>query len=76
MRHPLLLLFPFALAATRFLFGIRSPSQPRARLTIAADAECQVLLTVIFCLTGLLFSLFLMTQFPDLGATIAELNQF
>ena len=77
MRHPLLLLFPIALAATRFLvFGTPWPSRPRARLTITADTECEILLTVIFCLTGFLFSLYLVTRFPDLGATIVELNQF
>jgi hypothetical protein len=77
MRHPLLLLLPVVLAATRSLaFGIQPPSKARARPTIPAEAEYQVLLIVIFCLSGLLVSLYLMIRFPDLGAVIAEANQF
>jgi hypothetical protein len=77
MRHPLLLLLPVVLAATRSLaFGIQSPRKAGARPTILADAECQVLIIAIFCLTGLLVSLYLMIRFPDLGAIIAETDQF
>jgi hypothetical protein len=73
----LLLLLPVVLAATRSLAsGIRPPSRAGARPTIPAEAEYQVLLIVIFCLTGLLVSLYLMIRFPDLGAAIAEIDQF
>lgn len=77
MRHPLLLLLPAVLGATRSLaFGIQSPSKAGTRPAIPADAEYQVLLIAIFCLSGLLVSLYLINLFPDLGAQIAEINQF
>jgi hypothetical protein len=73
----LLLLLPVVLAATRSLAsGIQSLSRASARPTIPAEAEYQVLVIVIFCLTGLLLSLYLMIQFPDLGTAIAEIDQF
>jgi len=76
MRDPLLLLLPFVLAAARSLtFGIRLPYEPEGLPAISAGSECKVLLIVIFCLTGLLATLYLMARFPDLGAMIAEYNQ-
>jgi hypothetical protein len=73
MRHPLFLLLPFVLAATRSLaFGIQSPAKPGARPTIPAERECEVLLIVIVSL----LALNLIFRFPDLGAVIAEYNQF
>jgi hypothetical protein len=77
MRDPLLLLLPVFLAATRSLaFAIQWPSKDGLRPTISAATEYQVLLVVIFCLTGLLVTLALMVRFPNFGAEIAELNQF
>lgn len=75
MRYPLLLLLPFVLVATRSIaFG--SPGKAPARRTTSADAEYQVLLIIIFCLTGLLVSLCLMIRFPEIGAIAAETDQF
>jgi len=77
MRHPLFLLLPVVLVATRSLaLGISWPTKPGARPAIPAEIEYQALLIVIFCLTGLLASLYAMARFPDLGAAIAEMNQF
>ena len=77
MRHPLFLLLPFVLAATRSLAsGIQSRGKPGARPTILAEREYEVLLIVIFCLSGLLVALNLIFRFPNLGAVIAEYNQF
>lgn len=77
MRHSLFLLLPIVLAATRSLaFGISSPSERGLRPTISAETEYQVLLIVTLCLTGLVVSLYVMTQFPDFGATFSEMNQF
>jgi hypothetical protein len=77
MRHSALLLLPAVLAATRSLaFGIQSSRKSGARQTIPAETEYEILLVVIFCLTGLLVSLYLMTRFPELGAAISQLNQF
>ena len=77
MRYALFLLLPFALAATRSLaFGIQSSGKLGARPTILAEAEYELLLIVIFFLSGLLVVLNLIFRFPDLGAVIAEYNQF
>jgi hypothetical protein len=77
MHNPLILLVPFILAATRSLaFAIRSPGKPGLCSTTPAEMEFQILLTVVFSLSGLLASLYLMIQFPELGSAIAELNQF
>jgi len=76
MRHPLFLLLPFVLAATRLAFGIRPPSKYGVQPRIPAETENKALPVVIFCLTGLLITLGLMIRFPDLGAVIAEYNQF
>lgn len=77
MRGALLVLLPFFLGAVRSLaFGLQSPSEPGARRAIAAEMEYQVLLITIFCLTGLLASLCLINRFPELGAAVAEMNQF
>jgi hypothetical protein len=46
------------------------------RPTVSAETEYRGLLLVIFCLTGLLATLALMIRLPELGAQIAELNQF
>jgi hypothetical protein len=76
MRHPLVFFLPFVIAAARSLkFRIRLPGESEGLPAISADTECKFLLILIFCLTGLLITLYLMTRFPDLGATIAEYNQ-
>jgi len=76
MSHPLFLLLPFVLAATRsFAFGVQSPTEPGARPAMAAETEFRFLVIAILCLTGLLATLGLMIWFPDLGAVIAEYNQ-
>ena len=77
MPHPLLLVLPAVLAATRSLaVGIQSPGKSEAQPAISADTEYEILFVVIFCLTGLLGSVYAITEFPDFGATIAEMNQF
>jgi hypothetical protein len=77
MRDPLLVLLPAVIAATRSLAsGIQSPKRRGLRSAISAETECQFLLVMIFCLTGLLVSLYAVTRFPDLGLAIAEMNQF
>jgi hypothetical protein len=77
MRHPLFLLLPFVLMATRYLgFGIRSPNKDGLRSTISADTEYQALLIAIFSLAGLLVTLSLMIRFPNLGSVIADCNRF
>jgi hypothetical protein len=68
MRYPLLILVPAVIAATRSLASGIS--------TISAETESEILPIIIFCLTGLLVSLYAMTNFPDLGLAIAEMNQF
>jgi hypothetical protein len=74
MRHPLLLLLPMALAASRSLaLGIQSSS---VRPMMPAETESQGLLIIIFCLIGLLMTLSFMIMFPNFGAVIAEYNQF
>jgi hypothetical protein len=77
MRHPLFLFLPFVLAATRSLvLGVQSPGKLAVRSTIPSETEYEALLIVILCLTGLLISLSMMVRFPELGAVIAEYNQF
>lgn len=77
MRYLLVLLLPLAVAATRSIaFGIQWPNSEDRRSTISTETEYQALVIVIFCLTGLLATLSLMIRFPDLGALIAEYNQF
>jgi len=77
MSHPLFLLLPFVLAATRSLAdGIRLSSESGRRPTIPVETEHECLMIVIFCLTGLLIGLTLMFRFPDFGAVIADCNQF
>jgi hypothetical protein len=74
MRHPLLLLLPMVLAASRSLaFGIHSSS---VRPMMPAETESEGLLIIIFCLIGLLMTLSFMIMFPNFGAVIAEYNQF
>lgn len=77
MRYPLFFLLPFALAAARSLAcTIHLPGISEGRPTVSADTEFRFLSIVIFCLTGLLVTLIVMMRFPDLGAVIAEYNQF
>lgn len=76
MHYPLFLLVPVILAARSLAVAIRSPGSAGVRSSIPAEVEFQILLTVVFSLSGLLVTLFLMIQFPELGGTIAEFNQF
>jgi hypothetical protein len=77
MTHPLFLLLPFVLAATRSLaVGVHLPGESGRRPAIPVETEYEILLIVIFCLTGLVICLSLMFRFPDFGAVIAEYNQF
>lgn len=77
MRHPLLLLLPFVLAATRSLsVGVQSFGKPGWLPVLSAEAEYEFLVVVVFCLTGLVGALAFMFRFPELGAVIAEYNQF
>lgn len=76
MHYPLILLIPVILAARSLAVAIRSPETLGLRPTISAEMEFQILLTVVFSLSGLLITLCLMIRFPELGDAIAELNQF
>jgi hypothetical protein len=77
MYHPLFLLLPFVLAATRSLaFGVQPAGKSDPQSTISAETEYEILYFVIFSLTGLLASLYVMTRFPELGAIIAETDKF
>lgn len=77
MRHPFFLIFPVVVATMRSLaFGLQLPSKDGMLSTIPAETEYEALVIVILCLTGLVVSLYVMARFPELGATIAELNQF
>jgi len=77
MHHPFFLIFPVVVAAMRSLaFGLQLPSQDGTPSTMSAETEYEALVIVIFCLTGLVVSLYVMARFPELGATITELNQF
>jgi len=77
MPYLVLLLVPPVLAATRSLaFGIQARGEHVARSAISAETEYEMLVVVVFCLTGLLVSLCVMTGFPNLGAIVAEMNQF
>ena len=77
MPNPLFLLLPVILAATRSLaFAIQPPGGSAERSTLSAETEYQFLVIAVFSLTGLLVYLLLMIRFPDLGDTIAQLDQF
>lgn len=76
MHYPLFLLVPAILAARSLAFAIRSPGKPGVGSTIPAEMEFQILLTVVFSLSGLLASLYLTIEFPELDNAITELNQF
>jgi hypothetical protein len=76
MRDPVFLLLPIVLAASRsFAIGMQSSRKSGTRPPISVETEYQILLIVIFCLTGLLATLNVMIQFPDFGEVIAEYNQ-
>lgn len=73
MRYLLLLLLPVVLVATRSLpIGIQLPGERGMSPRMTAQAQYQILLIIVFCLTGLLATLSLMQWFPDLGAIITE----
>lgn len=77
MRHPFFLILPLVVSVMRSLaFGLQLPSKDGAPSTIPAETEYEALVIAIFCLAGLVVSFYVMAQFPELGATIAELNQF
>ena len=76
MHYPLILLVPVILAARSLAVALRSPETLGARSTIPAEIEFQILLTVVFSLSGLLITLCLMIRFPEVGDAITELNQF
>jgi hypothetical protein len=76
MGHPLFHLLQVVFAGARSLaFGIQSPSK-RGAPALPAATEYAALLIVIACLTSLLVIRILMIRFSDLGAVIAEFNQF
>ena len=76
MHYPLILLVPVILAARSLAVAIRSPETLGLRPTIPAEMEFQILLTVVFSLSGLLITLCLMITFPEVGDAIAALDQF
>jgi hypothetical protein len=76
MHDPLILLVPPIFAAIRSLtIAVWPPANSAASSTISAEMEYQFLLVTALSLVGLLATLFVMIQFPDVGEAIAELNQ-
>lgn len=77
MRHAFFLIFPVVAAAMRSLaLRPQLPSKDGTPATMSAETEYAALVIVIFCLSALVVSLYVMNRFPELGATITELNQF
>lgn len=75
MHHSIYFLVPFALAATRDLaIGVAPPRVQRS--VISPETEYRVLSPVTVALTMLLIGSSLMTTYPELGALIANYNQF
>ena len=75
MHHSIYFLIPFALAATRDLAIGVAPSRVK-RSMISPETEYRVLSPVAIALTVLLIGSSLMTTHPELGALIANYNQF
>ena len=75
MHHSFYFLIPFALAATRDLAIAIAPSDAQ-RSGISAETEYRILTGVAVALTILLAISSLMTTHPEIGALIAEYNQF
>ena len=76
MHYPLILLVPVILAVRSLAVATRPPGKIGVSWSIPAEVEFQILLTVVFSLSGLLASLYLMIKFPEFGNAIAEFNQF
>jgi hypothetical protein len=76
MRHPLILAIACLFAARSLTLGIQSAARSGIRPIMSAEKERELLQIVTFCLVGLLVTFGLMLRFPDLGAVIAEYNQF
>jgi hypothetical protein len=76
MRHPLILVIAGFFAARSLSLGIQSAARSSIRPILSAENESELLKIIIFCLIGLLATFGLMIRYPDLGAIIAEYNQF
>jgi hypothetical protein len=76
MRHPLILVIAGFFAARSLSLGIQSAARSGIRPIMSAENESELLKIIIFCLIGLLATFGLMIRYPDLGAVIAEYNQF
>jgi hypothetical protein len=73
MSNMLVLVVPFILATESIML---LPSTLGSPPIVPAEKEYKFLTAVTLCLLGLLVGLGLMVRFPDLGAVIAEYNQF
>ena len=76
MRQPLILAIVCFFAARSLTLGVQSASKSGIRPIMSAEKERELLQIVTFCLVGLLVTFGMMIRFPDLGAIIAEYNQF
>jgi hypothetical protein len=74
MRHPLILAIACFFAARSLTLGIQAVGEIRP--IMSAEKERELLQIVAFCLIGLLVTFGFMVRYPDLGAVIAEYNQF
>ncbi|MBR0790012.1 hypothetical protein JQ631_13115 [Bradyrhizobium manausense] len=75
MHHSFYLFLPLALAATPVM-ALEVLTSDAKRSAIAAEARYRILIRVAGALTILLVVSSLMTFHPELGAIIAEYNQF
>lgn len=81
-----LILVPAVLAALSLTSAFQSPTNPANRRTqeteiawsrfTAAITNLDLQVVVAFCLIGLLLTLNLIFRFPNMGAVIAQYNQF
>ena len=77
MGHPLVLILPFVLAATRSLaLGVQPRTRSASHGGLSAETEFGFLTVIAFSLAGLWLTISFMIKFPDLGLVIQQYNQF
>lgn len=77
MGHPLVLILPFVLAATRSLaLGVQPRTGSANSRGLSAETEFEFLAVAAFSLVGLWLTISFMIRFPDLGMVIQQYNQF
>jgi hypothetical protein len=77
MGHPLVLILPFVLAATRSLaLGVQPRSGSATHRGLSAEIEFEFLTVIAFSLVGLWLTISFMIRFPDIGLVIQQYNQF